>query len=399
MPENALPSTLVELKNILCCPKSKSPLSLITLAELLERLPEDEHARVPEATIGAFVSESSSLAYPIVGRIVDFLEQDALRISKDGTERIADPDAQDGSVLESVKRWYDEFGWQRNANGLYNDTALFSQVSLTAHAFYELSSHLSLLNRLSGGDLVLDAASGPIAHPESLAYSWFYRHHVCVDISLTALHEAQEKLAGKAFCCMADICELPFRDGVFDGVVSAYTIQHIEGSRQATAVAELHRVLKRGAHLCVISSTRHTRLHHLLVRALRALRKAATLLHVKVLDSPQFQETAAVPAPPHQLYSHDPDVAWWREVAGGLTDSYAIEGFRLFNKAEFESIFGESMRAAKAVRALETLFPKLAARMCDYILADLCKTNARPGAVNELGEAPQAVASPYQASV
>jgi hypothetical protein len=33
---------------------------------------------------------------------------------------------------------------------------------------------MSLLSRLSGGEFLLDAASGPIAHPEKLAYAWFY---------------------------------------------------------------------------------------------------------------------------------------------------------------------------------------------------------------------------------
>jgi ubiquinone/menaquinone biosynthesis C-methylase UbiE len=120
---------------------------------------------------------------------------------------------------------------------------MFSQASLTGHGFYELSSHLSLLDRFSGGEFVLDAASGPIANPEMVAYSWFYKYRVCVDISLTALQEAATKLEGKGFCCMADICQLPFRDGVFDAVESGYTIQHIAESRQSRAVAELYRVL------------------------------------------------------------------------------------------------------------------------------------------------------------
>jgi SAM-dependent methyltransferase/uncharacterized protein YbaR (Trm112 family) len=381
VPETPPLSQFIELQEILCCPHTKSALSLTTLAQLLKRLPEDERARVPEGTTGALVSEASFTAYPIVGRIVDFLEQDSLRLSKDGDRRVR-IDGENDSIQQSVQRWYDEFGWQRNESGIYNDTAMFSQVSLTAHGFYELSSHLSLLNRLSGGKFVLDAASGPLAHPEVLAYSWFYRYHVCVDISLTALREADAKLAGKGFYCRANICKLPFRDGVFEGIVSAYTIQHIADSQQATAVAELYRVLKPGAHLCVVFNINRTRAHRVLVRAVSGIRKALRLLPIDTaLRREQSQEVKGSHVAPHELYYHGRDLTWWRKLARGLTDSYSVEGFRLFDKAEFESLFGDSRRAAKALRALEALFPRIAARMCTYLLVDLFKTKRPIGGV------------------
>ena len=274
-----------------------------------------------------------------------------------------------------MKQWYDEFGWLRNESGIYRDTALFSQQSLTAHGAYELASHVSLLDGLSGGDFVLDAASGPIAHPEYLAYSWFYKYRVCVDISLTALREAQAKLEGKGFCCMVNICQLPFREGVFDGVVSAYTIQHIAESQQSEAVAELYRVLKPRSHLCIIGDLQRTRAHRTLVLAARAIRKVLRLLSISGTraNRQQVTQVSAFPKPPYQLYFAARDLAWWRRQARGLTNSYALEGFRLFKKEEFEFLFGESMRAAKTVRALEVLFPGLAARMCAFLLVDFFK--------------------------
>jgi ubiquinone/menaquinone biosynthesis C-methylase UbiE len=36
---------------------------------------------------------------------------------------------------------------------------------------------------------------------------------------------------------MADISRLPFQDGVFDGIISGYTIQHIDEAQQSEAVA------------------------------------------------------------------------------------------------------------------------------------------------------------------
>jgi hypothetical protein len=102
-----------------------------------------------------------------------------LRLSKDRPREQTERETDDASIQQSVKQWYDNFGWVRNESGNYNDTALFSQQSLTPHGAYELASHMSLLPRLSGGEFVLDAASGAIAHPEYLAYSWFYKYRVC----------------------------------------------------------------------------------------------------------------------------------------------------------------------------------------------------------------------------
>src|SRR5439155_9286885 len=189
-------------------------------------LSDSERARIPDQTIGAFISDAAHRAYPVTERVADFLALDSLRIH-------TVPSAADSSMVaansdddlkQSVKVWYDRFGWRKNAKGLYHDTASFSQDRPVGHGLYELMSHLSILDRLPGGQFVLDAASGPIAHPEYLAFSWFFESRVCIDVSITALMEADTKLRETDFCCLSDICRLPFRDDTFDGAISGYTI-------------------------------------------------------------------------------------------------------------------------------------------------------------------------------
>jgi ubiquinone/menaquinone biosynthesis C-methylase UbiE/uncharacterized protein YbaR (Trm112 family) len=360
------------LEKIVCCPYSRSALSLVTVQELLSRLPEEERTRVPEDMTGAFVSEVSKIAYPIIGRIACFLEQNLLRLAENPRVECDGRDEESVSVRQSVKRWYDEFGWLRNESGRYNDTTLFSQGSITAHGVYELASHVSLLDRFPGGDFLLDAASGPIPHAEKLAYSSQYKHRVCVDLSSVALREAEAKLHEKGFYCMADISRLPFQDGVFDGVISFYTIQHIDEAQQSAAVAELYRVLKPGNHLCVITDLRRSNAHRAVVLALKILRKSRRLLSIgksRVAD----EQNEQLPKLPHSLYFHTQELSWWRHQAHHLTNSYSLEGLRIFAKNEFELLFEHSIRAAKTVRALEALFPKFAAKMCSYLLVDIFK--------------------------
>jgi uncharacterized protein YbaR (Trm112 family) len=93
-------SQFIELQKIVCCPRTKSALSLITVSDLIKRLPEEEHHRVPAGTTAAFLSKPSLTAYPIVGRIVDFLEQDSLQLSKDGCGSYISPDEQSGAILQ-----------------------------------------------------------------------------------------------------------------------------------------------------------------------------------------------------------------------------------------------------------------------------------------------------------
>ena len=86
----------------------------------------------------------------------------------------SDPKIPADDITQSVKSWYDQFGWKKNENGVYNDSALFSQTRPIGNGLYELMSHISILDRLPGGDFILDAASGAIPHPEYMAFSWYF---------------------------------------------------------------------------------------------------------------------------------------------------------------------------------------------------------------------------------
>ena len=342
----------------------------------MDGLPDAERTRVPPGTIGAFVSDTVKRAYPLTERVADFLEQDSLEFRRleprafpDGTTTTSADD-----VKRSVKDWYDRFGWRKNERGLYMDSALFSQNKPVGHGLYEMMSHLSVLDRLPGGEFVLDAASGAMAHPEHLAYSWFYKSRICVDMSMTALMEADAKLRPSDFCFMADICNLPFRDETFDGAVSGYTIQHIPESQQLSAVEELYRVLSPGAHLCIFTDIPYSRRHKVLLFTLRAFRKLLkTLRLVRRPSSPSDPRKNAEADPPHQLYFHSQKPSWWKEAARGLTDRYSIESLRLLNKFEFEWLYGRSNRAAKTLRWVESVFPRLTCGMSAYCLVDIYK--------------------------
>ena len=366
------------LQHIFCCPKTKSSLRLVGIEELLSCVSDAERERIPEGTIGAFLSAAISRAYPLTERIADFLEQDSLEIRplSPGTAATGVPASSLDDVKRSVKDWYDRFGWEKNEQGTYNDTAIWSQKEPVGNGLYEMMSHLSILDRFPGGEFVLDAASGPIAHPEYLAFSWFYKSRVCVDMSRTALEDAAAKVRPGDLCCLADICNLPFRDETFDGAVSGYTIHHVPESQQIPAIRELYRVMRPSAHLCIITGVTKLRQRGALMFVLRAILKLLRVLRLaRPYQSSSLWTTINQPTlePPHQLYAQVRERAWWKNVASELTDEYSIECLRLLTVFEFNGLYGRSNRAAKALRRIESLFPRLAANMAATCLIDICK--------------------------
>jgi len=369
--DNEMWVRLEPLLSIVCCPRTKGPLRPMTTRELSESLTEPERRRIPEGTTGALVAEGSAVAYPIVGQIIDFLEQDALRLSQIPQDPSMVEDSRSSSVKSDVKSWYDNFGWKRTENGTYGDTALFSQGGQTAHRFYEMDSHLQFLDCLGGGTFLLDAASGAIAQPEYEPYSWYYRYRVCVDISSTALREAAAKIGSRGFCCMADLCRLPFRDNVFDGIVSGYTIQHIPESDQQQAIRELGRVLAPGRHCCITTDLVVSFPGRVMRRLMQGLLRTS---HTNTI--PSGSGPASIPQPP-PLYFHNHSRRWWRNAISQLDCHGSVETLRLFHKSEFERFFGDSWRAARACRRIERALPRLSAPFAWYGLIRLLKT-ARP---------------------
>jgi SAM-dependent methyltransferase len=300
---------------------------------------------------------------------VDFLEQDAWPLFDTPDNLSIIEDSTSAAIKNSVKAWYDLFGWKKDADGRYGDIALFSQVDRTAHAFYEMDSHLQFLDCLPGGTFLLDAASNPVAHPEYKSYSRHYQYRVCVDLSYTALQEAAVKIGEQGFYCMADLCHLPFRDNVFDAIVSGYAIQHIPESGQLQAVRELHRVLAPGRYCCIMTDLRASVPRRITRKLLRAVAGAARRRNRLAGQSGKPSSVA----PPGPLYFSPRSRQWWRNTLSLLDCTGSAETLRLFEKSEFEGLFGNSRAAARTLRRLERALPRLSAPFARYGLIRFLK--------------------------
>jgi SAM-dependent methyltransferase len=142
------------------------------------------------------------------------------------------PRAQD-QVRQQVREFYDQVGWQKSGNQYQN--ARYEDLRPVS-AEYIHRCHLRLGRYLpQSGRFLLDAGSGPVQYPEYLSYSQNHRYRVCADLSIVALREARERLGTRGLYVVADVANLPFQPGAFDGAVSLHTFHHLAPLMRATA--------------------------------------------------------------------------------------------------------------------------------------------------------------------
>ena len=158
----------------------------------------------------------------------------------------------DTEIKQQVRRFYDQTGWQMVSEGMYQN-ARYEDLRPVVHAYIH-RCHLRVGRYIQpSGRYLLDAGSGPIQYPEYLSYSQAYTYRVCADISIVALQEARKRIGDRGLFVVADVANLPFKSGVFEGEVSLHTLHHLPEKDQWRAYDELYRVLRPGCSAVVVN--------------------------------------------------------------------------------------------------------------------------------------------------
>jgi SAM-dependent methyltransferase len=154
-------------------------------------------------------------------------------------------------VKGQVRQFYDRIGW--HMEGDFYQNARYEDLRPVS-AEYIHRCHLRVKRHLKAeGKYLLDAGSGPIQYPEYLLYSQGYRYRVCADISIVALQEARKRIGAHGLFVVADVANLPFKAGVFDGAVTLHTFHHLPHQEQKGAYGEIYRILKPGSQAVVVN--------------------------------------------------------------------------------------------------------------------------------------------------
>ncbi len=102
--------------------------------------------------------------------------------------------------------------------------------------------------------LVLEAGCGVGAQTKIIASKNPDSCFISIDISQDSITEAERVIRFLGISNVefkqADICKLPFRDGMFDCVIICFVLEHLQNPLQA--LTELKRVLRKGGTMMVI---------------------------------------------------------------------------------------------------------------------------------------------------
>jgi len=159
----------------------------------------------------------------------------------------------DQGTKQDVRKFYDQIGWRKVSEGTYQN-AQYEDLRPVSHGYIH-KCHLRVNRHLKpAGKFLLDAGSGPIQYPEYLTYSKGYQYRVCLDISIVALEEARDRIGSShGLFVVADVANLPFKDEIFEGIVSLHTLHHLTVSDYVPAYENLKRVLKKNCTAVVVN--------------------------------------------------------------------------------------------------------------------------------------------------
>lgn len=234
-------------------------------------------------------------------------------------------------IKAQVRQFYDQVGWQQEADGLYQN-AHYEDLRPVSQEYIR-RCHLRVNRFLqSSGRFLLDAGSGPIQYREYLTYSQHYTYRVCLDISLVALQEARKRIGEHGLFVVADVANLPFKPGVFDGIVSLHTLHHLPAADQKRAYLDLHRTLKPGASMVVVNGWTVSPLMNRLQPLVNGMERLARLLKrraIKLEGAPEertprtaapkstgtFVQKQDAAALKNELSDLNPEIRVWRSLS------------------------------------------------------------------------------------
>lgn len=147
-----------------------------------------------------------------------------------------------------VKKYYEEFGWQKTSEGIYNDEHVYGDQRKIIVFYDYLNRSILRRNFKRKGVFFIDVGCG--ANPYTTLAQGF-NFHVCVDFTKAGLVEAKRKVVNGMFV-MADLTNLPFKTSVSDGTVAMHVLYHLPRDYQANAVNELARITAKGGR-CLIA--------------------------------------------------------------------------------------------------------------------------------------------------
>ena len=261
------------------------------------------------------------------------------------------PDAQSAAVEQSVRSFYDTYGWAEVAAGQRGEDKTY-RMFRKPYAAYDAACQdrtAALFPPVFDRLLIAGCGDMPDSH---LAIARRARHVTCVDISQAAIDLARQRVTGPMEGHVASILELPFPDGTFDAVFCAHVLYHIAGEEHERAVRQMLRVTKPGGRVVVLYFNPAS-----LLRA-----ASAAVSRVGRLARKRARSAAGSAAPALYFFAHR--LGWWQR----FTDTAAVTVLpwqAASSKVERNLVWSDGLARLfyRAASGLERRFPAIATRL------------------------------------
>jgi SAM-dependent methyltransferase len=222
------------------------------------------------------------------------------------------------SIKHQVRDFYNQVGWQLVGDDTYQN-ARYEDLRPVSREYIH-RCHLRVKRHLAPrGRFLLDAGSGPVQYIEYLTYSSGYHRRVCLDISIVALQEARKRIGEHGLFVVADVANLPFKPGAFDGLVSLHTLHHLPAPDQEKAYAEFYRVLAEDRAGVVVNGWTDSALMRRTLPLVQLFERLGDRLsHSRTV--PPSEPAPSKPkaeSGPTGTFIHKLDAAWLRRVLAG----------------------------------------------------------------------------------
>jgi SAM-dependent methyltransferase len=217
---------------------------------------------------------------------------------------------------QKVREFYDEIGWQQEADGNYQNARYEDLRPVSAEYIHKTRLRVND-GLIPTGKFLLDAGSGPVQYDDYLTYSKGYEKRVCLDISIQALKEARERIGKHGMFVVADVAHLPFKNDAFDGIVSMHTIHHLPVEEHKSAYIELYRVLNRGRKAAIVNGWGDALLVNLVRPFIRFAKAIRFTLRGKKFNVWQKNPELAAEDEPVGTFVNKTSAAWLRKQLAG----------------------------------------------------------------------------------
>ncbi len=160
----------------------------------------------------------------------------------------------DSSRTNEVKDFYNQVGWQRISDELYQN-AIYEDLRPVSREYIE-RCHLRVNRHLiRKGKYLLDAGSGPVQWPAYLTYSEGYLTECAWIYPWSPCRKPATAWGQKVYMSSETYRRLPFKNGVFGSTVSMHTLHHLSSEDQMKAYEEMFRTLEGKGRMVVVNGS------------------------------------------------------------------------------------------------------------------------------------------------